>query len=210
MGDNSKHNFKLVRRREEKGDTGPQERDPQGEVEEASHTPSRDREIAAQDAILTGISADQTYEQVELEVLQQVASQLQETESPLHPLEENDAARREMLREWGFGLTPDPVIGYPMAPNGAVVEVVPLADGLLAGSSGAVESASGGCPAEDLAHSQMECESEESVIMGPVTLLGKRKKLPTGRGKFDSTEEEGDVSSTRRRKKTHRATRCGL
>lgn len=172
----------------------------------ASQVPSVEHEIAAWGKTLTGISGNQTLGEVSLEAfLQQGESRRSMSGTFPSPLDGQNEEKREMLREWGFSLTPDPTAGYLVAPGVVVTEdsTTGTNDSLnrleqTERSEKIVREIEK--PAEESEHSRMEYESEDSAIRGPKTLLGKRKE------KIVSTEEEEENTATTKgcRKKANR------
>lgn len=116
-----------------------------------------------------------------------------------------------MLREWGFSLTPDPTIGFPVtAGDAAVTGVDSLDEVLLVGPSDIVDQTNeGGTQMQEdgPGDSRMECELEEMISQGPQTRLGKRNKQHLGGRKSSSSGEEDNAPRTRRCSKSHRLSR---
>lgn len=113
-----------------------------------------------------------------------------------------DTQRKELLKEWGFSPTPDPAVEYPMAPREATAKAsISRRDNPPGGLERAKDRQEQGNLPEKPTHSLMECDSEDSVIMGPTTLLGKKK------GKLVSTEEEDNAAMKGRHRKANRKAR---
>lgn len=178
--------------------------------------------IAAQAEILTGVSAEQSLEQMELEALQQAVSQVQEVEAGVESgqtqldtdvADGNSVAGKELLREWGFSLTPDPAIDYSAAPTREKVDVA-VKDMMLVSPTGdslgicVVEDTRRGDPCDDSTRSQIECDAEDAAASAPNVRPEKRKKFPPLWGeKLSCSKEEGITLRAKRSLKTQRSQR---